>query len=341
VLCPSPVFRLASTSTSSSSLRGSSLSILPVELAIKVGQYAAKTAALKGIAPVTSAVTSSVKQMLPYQSSELAETATETVYDASDVRRAFDHVNSQYQQSRELSTEQLLAAGPREMVRLDVVGQDDGPEAPFPLKFTSKVIPGTGQSRATLGMPTANLADAPEEIRLHLSGVYIGWASIDASQNLNVPSELASNWQIALITIAPRPDRVASVVPVKEARVYLLADFGPYNFLSATLSVLLMAPLRPLQPLTGADIESRLLMITQDIAIAQKSLSRPNWGAEDTLHRISTAKSSRSLTERLVDVRREGQKQVDRVGLHKAGIRTGGMGLKDRAVGNGGVCVRR
>lgn len=340
VLCPSPVFRLASTSTSSSSLRGASLSTLPVEFGVKIGQFAARTAAMNTIAPVASTVTNSVKQMLPYQPSGLIKTAASTAFDAAGVPKKINQVNNQYHQSRELTAEQLLAQDLSESARGEVIGDDEGPEAPFPLRFASKVIPGSGHSRATLGMPTANLASLPEEIRFRLSGVYMGWASIAPSKNLDIPSDVLSCWHAALITIAPIPNTPSTVLQPKDARVYLIADFGGLSFTAATLSVMIMAPLRPIQPLTS-DIESHLLTIAQDIAITQASLSRPGWEAENTLTRIDTAKSGRSLTERFVDVRSAGQKQVDRVPLHRAGIRTESMGVRDRLVGNGGVWVRR
>jgi hypothetical protein len=67
------------------------------------------------------------------------------------------------------------------------VGMEDGPVlAPFPLQLTSKVIPGSGYSRATVGMPTADLASIPEDTRLRLTGVYIGWGAITPSKDLNV-----------------------------------------------------------------------------------------------------------------------------------------------------------
>lgn len=343
VLCPSPIFRLASTSTASSSIRGASLSTLPVEMGIKIGQLAGKTAALNAVAPVAGTVAASVKQMLPYQPSGVVKEVASTAIDVS--KKTFEGTDDQYRHSRQskidqLTTEQLLSHEHDELARPRMIGDDPGPSAPFPFRFSSKVIPGSGSSRAIFGMPTANLATMPEEVRLRLSGTYMGWASIAPSKNLDMPSDVLSVWHQAIITIAPLPDSTASVVLRKDVRVYILADFDSLSFVSAVLSLIIMAPVRPL-PLQPIDVESQLFSITQDIAITQASLSREAWSAEDTLSRIKTDKSNRSLTERLVDVRTAGQKQVDRVPVHRLGVRTDSLGVRDRLVGRGGVCVKR
>jgi len=91
----------------------------------------------------------------------------------------------------------------------------------------------------------------------------------------------------------------------------------------------------------AADNDSQLFDIYKDIMITQASLARPAWSAEETLSRIELAAANRSLVERYIDLRISGQKQVDRVPLQKAGIRTNSAGLRDQLVGNGGICVRR
>ncbi len=55
-----------------------------------------------------------------------------------------------------------------------IVGNDSGPEKPFPITFDGKVVPGTGQSWAT---PTANLSHVAEDLLLRLGGIYIGLGS--------------------------------------------------------------------------------------------------------------------------------------------------------------------
>lgn len=342
VLCPSPVFRLASTSTSVSSIRGASLSTMPLELAVKVGTIAARAAALNGLAPVMSAATSGVKSMIPYKPSSIVKSAASAAYDASasDMSKKLGKAEKQYQQSQQLSAEQLLAGDHEEFARQEVIGDDDGPEAPFPIRFASKVVPGTGNSRASFGMPTANLNSIPEEILHRFSGTYMGWASIAPDDKVEMPSEVFSCWYQAILTIAPVSDARATVVVEKTAHVYLLEEFGDLSFISATISLIIMAPLRPhhCEPL---DVESQLLKITENVSITQLSLDRPAWTADNTLTRIRTDKSNRSMKKKLVDAKNAGFKQVDRLQLHKAGIRTESMGVRDRLIGRGGVCVKR
>jgi len=58
-LCTSPVFRLISTSSDPSTLRGASLSTLPVELGLWVGGLYAQTTASNAISPVTTQIQNS------------------------------------------------------------------------------------------------------------------------------------------------------------------------------------------------------------------------------------------------------------------------------------------
>nr|POE49020.1 riboflavin kinase [Quercus suber] len=68
--------------------------------------------------------------------------------------------------------------------RPQTTGPDAGPEPPFPLKLSGKVIKGFGRGSSELGIPTANIPLSGLSVGGHEdveSGVYYGWAGLSAS----------------------------------------------------------------------------------------------------------------------------------------------------------------
>ena len=343
VLCPSPVFRVASTSTSSSSIKGASLSALPVEIGIKILSTTAMTAAGNAISPVTGAIQGQLSQ---YKPDLVVQEAGSTAYAASGIQTKLVDANQKYSTNREmiLQSNPSHDANHEDLVRPEIAGLATGPEAPFPIRMSSKIITGSGRSTAELGVPTMNLATAPEDIEYHLLGVYFGWASLSAKATL-VPGML-DTWHPAIIVIAPCPYNRPSITPKKVVKAYLMYDFKDARLdeLNATISLLILGFLRP-GPFATPDLdrESVLYRITKDMTITQASLARPAWSAEASINQLKLTKSNRSMTERFVDMRQSSQRHVDRVPLHKAGIRAPGGVQRDRMVvhGNGGVFVLR
>ncbi|KAK4505900.1 hypothetical protein PRZ48_003865 [Zasmidium cellare] len=339
VLCPSPVFRYASTSTNPGMLRGTSLRSLPSELGIKIGAMVANNTANAAAAGVVQPVTTAVQNAVqPYQYGGLTQMAATSAYDSSGAPQRIEALNEAYEQRRELS-HQLALGDTGEGASL--IGSDDGPEHPFPIRLAGKVVPGTGRSRKQFGMPTANLGDVAEDTTLRLSGVYVAWAMVVPPKKLkeDLPqNELYDTWHPAIVTVAPLQNTQTSVVEKRSISAYLINDLGNTTFFDSKLHLMIMGFMHPI-PQTS--IEDQALQIAQDVATAQASLERPAWQVEPILTRIKTESSSRSFTDRLADAREAGQKQVDKVPVHWLGVRTESMGLKDQLIGNGGICVRR
>ncbi|KAK3717370.1 riboflavin kinase [Vermiconidia calcicola] len=66
-----------------------------------------------------------------------------------------------------------------------VIGPDNGPEAPFPLRLNGKVVKGFGRGSNELGIPTANIPISGLSVGGHEdveSGVYYGWAGLSLSK---------------------------------------------------------------------------------------------------------------------------------------------------------------
>lgn len=340
VLCPSPVFRVASTSMSASSVKGASLSTLPIELAVKIAQFAGRTVATNAVAPTLGVVKEQVMGVIP-GSQNL--TYAQTAYDLSGVQDTVDEVEQRYQDNR---GDNLAGAEDGKVVRYEpiprtvIVGDDRGPEAPFPLRLKGTIAQGSGRATEDFGMPTANLDNIPLDIIAPVKrGAYFGWALVTPKNKAEL--DLYTDWRPAITTIATQYSERAAVAQRKTVRAYLLHDFPPStNFVGARLELVLMGWLRPLIP--GSDKEAVFAETIRDIEITQASLDRDAWGPQETLQRMATAHSQRSMTDRLVQVRSTGQRQVDRVPVHMLGVRNDSFGLHDRGVyGNGGVFVKR
>lgn len=346
VLCGSPIFRLASSSTDSSSLRGASLLTMPVEVGIRVASAMASAAATTALAPVaaTAKTYTSTQVSRVYQPSAVAQQAFTSAVDRSGVTDRFSQANQQYSTSRETSYNALQRDTYDSLARPSIVGLDTGPESPFPVRFSGKVIPGTGASLAQFNLPTANLSGVSEDILLQYHGVYFGWAEVELPKKVAIEKNIPKEWHQAVIYISPDPTSRKSVVQTNTVRVYVIHEFKAETFLTAKLSVMLMGYMREMDqvsPIQTPDVDAQLFDIYKDIAVTAASLARPEWQAETTLDRVKSASSSRSLNERYVELRQTSQRQLDRVPVHLLGIRTEGAGLKDRLIGHGGVWISR
>ncbi|KAK5059929.1 hypothetical protein LTR84_009812 [Exophiala bonariae] len=350
VLCGSPIFRLASSSTDGSSIRGASLVTMPLEVGIKIASVVANNAVAATLSPAaeTARTFVSTKVSQIYQPSAILQSTVTTAYDSSGMQGHIDRANEQYDRKRDESFNATNTTAFDALARADIIGDESGPNSPFPVMFQGKVIPGSGTSTVQWNMPTANLTAVSEDILLRHRGVYFGWAAIHLPTKVAVEKELSSDWHQAIIFIAPDPTARRTVVHKNTARVYVIHDFQATLFFDAKLSVMMMGFLRHVHVDESAELggrdpdrDAQLFDVYKDIAVATASLARPNWQADATLERVESAASARSFRDRYVDLRQSSQRHIDRVPVHMLGIRTEGAGLKDRLIGNGGVCVPR
>jgi hypothetical protein len=364
-LCGSPIFRLVSSSTDSSVLRGSSLKTLPLEAGIKLaaitGRQAVRVAAGPYVNTAREAVTSQITSV--YQPSALLQTAATAAYDESGIAKRIDEMNGQYDATRDGSFNLNDLAIYDALSSSEVIGPDSGPEPPFPVRFHGKVIHGTGYSGSPMNVPTADLANVPEDILLRHKGVFFGWTSIHLPVKLSKVSSKSSEktpldngstktddmisieqYFPSIVSISPDHTQRATVLPKNTAKVHLIHDI-PTSFVGATLSILLLGILHPNPPLpplgTSPDIQTLLATHQTDVRKTLTSLSRPAWTAQSVLQRMKEQRSQRSISERYVAVRQGTQNAIDKVPVHRLGVRTEGHALRDRFVGNGGIWVKR
>jgi len=325
-LCPSPTFRLASTSSDVSVLRGASLTTLPLEVGLKAASFVGNMYAQKVIGPAQAVVEKIQPAFIK-----------DNIGKVTFVQDSFMGLDETFDAERDVTYDPLHEQQGAFHDWPEIVGSDTGPEKPFPIKFDGKVVAGTGQGP----FPTANLTNVPEEILLRLNGVYIGWAAIESTDASIVAPR---KWHEALITIGLPPYAAAKVVARNKATVHIIHDFGGNTFFNTKLKVMIMAFLRPIPKpsLSNLTLRSEIVaVLEQDKEIAVASLSRKRWHYETSLQMIADEKAQKSIGDRYVGFRSQVQRRVDSIPLHLVGVRTDRAELKDEAYGRGGFYIRR
>ncbi|KAI9035207.1 uncharacterized protein KD926_004291 [Aspergillus affinis] len=183
VLCGSPIFRVLSTSLSPSSVRGASLSTLPLEMgAMVLGLYAQATAN-RVIGPAAAVVQSKVDT---YSPSPIKKYAAEKAITVSGVG---NQVAGMIKGAPETANQaQLQGQGqfqPAESLDL-------GPQAPFPMDFKARGFPSS--SPETTDDLRYSLSKVPDSITDHLHGIFFGWARF-------LDSKTSQQWFQAIISI--------------------------------------------------------------------------------------------------------------------------------------------
>ncbi|KAG7291032.1 hypothetical protein NEMBOFW57_001040 [Staphylotrichum longicolle] len=315
-LCSSPIFRVASTSTDSSVFRGASLSTIPLEMGVFVASMVATTTVDRYVAPVRDPIEAVVDKVRP---GFVAETVGGLVRDELSDRSAERGAerDQAFYAAHQAHVARSLEADPNTIYP---IGPDSGPEPPFPIQFQGKVVPGTGRSQAELGIPTANLANVPDETQTQ-------------PPNGTKPSSPSPP--------APSPGLLHLL--------NLPASTPPFH--GATLKTLVMGLLRPaptpLAPILP--LNERLDAVSRDVCLALVSLEgRANWApdAGAVARGVERQRSGRGVMERVGEV---GGGLVERVlpgGLpsvpvHWVGVRLGEGGERDRVRGVGGFWVAR
>lgn len=334
VLCSSPVFRTASTSTDPSVFHGASLKTLPLELGVMVGSIVGVGKFTNLIAPVASKIQ---EQVSNYQPGVAVTEAATTAYGASGLQERLDTAGRQFEEARDASYDVLETFDEGAEVELGVVGPDDGPQSPYPIRCEGKVSRGTGKWMESMGVPTANVDGVPDDIKARLRGVYMGWACI--VPNADLDKDVSLDWHEAVIRVGPSPHAAPTVAAKNVVTAHIIHDFGSKTFFSAKVKIVIMGFIRPIKTVTSREEMEEL--VAGDSSSTLSSLSRSSWGPELALERIKTAGSARSISERYVDARLTVQKRADSIPLHWAGVRSSGAASRDRSFGNGGYWIAR
>ncbi|RWA05628.1 hypothetical protein EKO27_g9478 [Xylaria grammica] len=330
LLCPSPTFRLASTSSDVSVLRGASLATLPLEIGLKAASVIGNQYVQRVVGPAETVIQNKIKYMQPgfvkQHSEKLALARIAMTEQFASFEGNFDAARDVTYGS--FHDEAILDEPP------NVIGSDAGPEKPFPIVFDGKVVPGTGRSGT---MPTANLSNVAENLLLRLGGVYIGWAAVELSR---ATSRALQGWYEAVITIGSSRHEAPTVLPQKLCTVHIIHDFGENaTFFNTKLKVMIMALLRSIPK--RSQLTEPVAAVSRDKEIAIASLSRKMWRPDASLELLSAEEGQRTITDRYIGLRSQVQRHVDSFPIHRAGFRTDRAEVKDEAYGPGGFYIQR
>ncbi|PNY26207.1 Riboflavin kinase [Tolypocladium capitatum] len=332
VLCGSPVFRIASTSTDAAVVRGASLSTMPLEVGVKVASTIGQQVAKKYTGIAGAVVQNRAAKVV---NNAAARRAGQAAYRGYRDAGLADAVSESWRKNQPGRYDQLVD-GRLPEPSVAVIGSDAGPEAPFPLKFEGRVARAGGMSTAELGFPTANLRDVPDTIKTRLAGVFAAWAMVLPAKGLQ---DVSHDWHEAVVTIAPPRGAPPSVAMGNGVAVHVAYDFDGAAFFDARLKVLLMGYLHP--SAANRDPGELAGEHAQDVMTTLASLGRDNWAPHETVARMKTLKGERSFSDRLDGATDRVQRHVDRIPLHWAGVRSESGVMRDQTYGSGGLWIPR
>lgn len=333
VLCPSPVFRIFSASTSPSSIRGASLSTLPLELgAMAMTAYANNT--IGGmISPATSAATTVIQKCMPSTARKEAAVALYEKSGTEDmVKSTITNGNIRYQGVRSFS---YTHAGSQ--------NNELGPSAPYPICFIARAEIGKGDGDY-FSMPTMKLSGVAEHISHQLRGHYFAWVRQHSGKGQkNIDTD---TWSQATISSLPIPASYLHKATISEAskrifKIHFISDsFFSQSYDFKNLDIKIMGFIRPdVSPDSPRDLEEELVASLNDIVFAQMVLEKESFKPE------IEGEKEKGVLERAAtgyaDVRLRAQRQVDRVPLHRMGVRMSVDKMRDAGIGVNGFYIVR
>ncbi|KAJ9199421.1 hypothetical protein DTO164E3_4733 [Paecilomyces variotii] len=355
-LCNSPVFRVLSTSLDPSSIRGASLSTLPLELGVMALSSTARSAFSTAVQPVTTAlqntVQGAVQRALPSSADQIAASALLDLTGIQDkVTSVVDGNDDDENDDDQANTSLTTGGGLPDVSR--------GPQPPFPLYFVARCEgPTMNQIQFPSGL-AMNLSGLSDLLARRLYGHYFGWVRI--LRKSEKEKAAGGTWYQALISASQvdvsQLDRV-NVARVIKKRFTLrpVVDSGDIPFSGEKLEVQVMGFIRPDEPVKlpaaekGTNIsdqesfDAALLKEASDISIAQHALGHPAWSPE-VLFRGSSQEERLGWLDRakngFVSTKTTVERHIERVPLRRLGVRVGTDELKDKAVAANGFYVPR
>ncbi|MCJ1430738.1 riboflavin kinase [Xylographa pallens] len=170
-------------------------------------------------------------------------------------------------------------------------GPPSGPEAPFPLKLSGKVVKGFGRGSSELGIPTANIPIAGLTVGGHAdlaSGVYYGFVGLNVTPDgaLIAPHPITTEPSTSPSPSTPTPTihtypAVLSIGynpfyknTVRSVEVHVLHAFAR-DFYGAHMQLLILGFVRPEYDYVSK--EALIADIREDVQVARRSLAREGY----------------------------------------------------------------
>lgn len=349
ILGHSPVFRVLSTSTSSHSLRGASLSTLPLEVGAMVLGLYAETAARALATPAAAAIAAKAE---PFRPSRLTRTAGQTVYSACGISdRVAATIDGTYSGTRApFDVEQLPASCD------GVLPVEAGPQMPFPMTFKARGELGpTTTSENASEISQMNITKVPDWVPEQFRGYYFGWARFDTRTGKD---SSISPWCPIILSVRNIDPLQASGVNMSQIakRVVSLRILEEAPLQSTKVEIRLMGYLRAeIPPPTGstsrelaeahaAAAEAEILANAYDASVVQSTLAHPSWNPQV----LSPGEEQRQQSgwvgrtrEGCANIQAKGHKWVGQVPLHRLGVRSAMDEWKDSQVAVSGYYIVR
>jgi hypothetical protein len=367
VLCTSPVFRVISTSSDPSTLRGASLSTLPVELGLWIGGMYAQSTASTIVSPITSRIQTVTQPLMPSGTTQMA---LQTAYTASGledrVGTGIENASGRYD---EVEAEAYTRLGMAD------VNTETGPVAPYPVDFVAKIDVQVATPSFDLnGLPKKiNLNSVPQRILPRLDGHYFSWCKLVRGTQKSMSSigdekktEAAQPWLQCIVSASSIvfEERISNVRSRKALRVItsikILEDMNVPP--AAQIQIRIMGFIRPPKPATAligntcdeAEDEQQMVLDVCDIELTRNTLDNPAWqpnyvhgslGNERSVDGSEPEKQQSGIWDKAKDgyanVRLKGQTMVGQIPLHRVGIRTPTDELKDKNIAVSGYYIPR
>ncbi|KAE8369296.1 hypothetical protein BDV27DRAFT_121069 [Aspergillus caelatus] len=181
VLCSSPVFRVLSTSLDPSSLRGASLSTMPLEVGAMVLSTYAQTAAQAILNPVTSAVSN---RLSPYKPGAVTQTAAETAYSLSGMEDRVARIRNRRGNDDSDPTDETESQSRQIQEYQKAAALENGPQSPFPMDFKARTQPQTQSQFGDTSRYT--LTKVPDTVLDKLRGYFLAWARYDLDRRPSI-----------------------------------------------------------------------------------------------------------------------------------------------------------
>ncbi|XHG08941.1 hypothetical protein AWENTII_012025 [Aspergillus wentii] len=321
VLCMSPVFRVLSTSFSPHSLRGASLSTLPLEVGAMVASLYAQATVQRFVGPVAASVQAKMDHYTP---SGVKKVAGEKAWNLSGMKDRLG-VPAGYQNRHSLSP----------MGEPDAGYLEQGPTSPFPMNIKARgdIIPDYPSDEP----PRLNIKVSDLTLDT-LHGYFFAWTRIDNPKQ-------QSPWHQSILSITTLNPLLASNINItqttKRLSVLRFLDTLPLpanpkleirimGFIRADLPPPSLAMTQDqLQYAREAAAEAAMLADTCDASLAQSILDHPAWAPD--MHDRSQGWMERTR-DGVNNVRMRGQKFIEEAPLHWIGVRSATAEMKDREV---------
>ncbi|KAJ5175760.1 uncharacterized protein N7482_001637 [Penicillium canariense] len=350
VLGNSPVFRVISTSINPHSIRGASLSTLPLEVGAMIASLYAQTAAQTVLGPAAGAVKSKVD---PYRPSWLTQAAAQKAYSASGIQ---DRIAGAFTGPPGPTRRAQTDGYPVAITNHQVEPIELGPQPPFPMIFTARGQNAHPMTSCTLSDTTnLTLSHFPSWVSEQLRGYYFGWTRFDISTGAE---QLTGPWYPTILSVRTLDPLQAARVDMAQVAKYVvrlrLLDEVPLQ--TTKVEICVMGFLRgEIPPPTGATsqeladaqaaaAEATVLADAYDVSVVQHTLSHPVWAPEGhgpTEIQRQNAGWVDKTREGYANLRAKGQKWVEQVPLHRLGVRSATDEWRERQVAVNGFFIVR